>query len=134
MEVTVTDPALAQTAYQGILSLPSFPAGALACPADLGVVYHLTFSGTDGVVARVALSPTGCQGADVTSGSSSATLWAAQSPEFWAGLSANLHVPESDIYPYPCVPPNKAAVCALPDAAPATGNLDGGDATEGIRD
>jgi hypothetical protein len=109
VNVTVTDARLAQAAFEATLSLPAIPAGPMSCPNDFGVLYHLTFWGKNSVVAQVTLDPTGCQGADVTTTSSTTSLWAASTPTYWPALAANLEVPQENIYPYPCL--HEAAVC-----------------------
>lgn len=50
-----------QAVAKALLALPTMPSGVLACPADLGVVYHLVFFVGDGRLAPVSIDAPGCE-------------------------------------------------------------------------
>ncbi|MHB8295566.1 MAG: hypothetical protein ACYDH5_13270 [Acidimicrobiales bacterium] len=82
--VTVTKTASVRDAARGLCSLPKMPSGTLHCPADLGIVYHLTFSAGNRAFPAVSMGATGCQ---VVHGLGPAR-WVARSPGFWHTLGA----------------------------------------------
>ena len=108
---TVTDAGKTRKLYNALLALPAFPSGPMACPADFGVEYHLTFFRDAAVVARVIVQPEGCQWVSLTNDDTHWTRWAATSPGFWRQFADTLGVPESTIFetPQPNGPPTPTA-------------------------
>jgi hypothetical protein len=78
--VVVMSPQPVQATAKSLCMLKPFPAGAISCPADWGIVYHLTFH--DRVDAyRVVLTATGCPRA---SGEVGTPRWV--TPRLWRTL------------------------------------------------
>lgn len=86
--VVVATPRRVQATAEALCELKPFPSGAIACPNDRGIVYHLTFQG--GVDAyRAAVSPTGCPSA---SGDLGKTRWVTS--QLWRTLGTAMNLPK----------------------------------------
>jgi hypothetical protein len=82
--VVVASPKAVQDSARALCGLKPFPSGPIACPADWGIAYHLTFvDGSD--VYRVVVSPTGCPAAAGDIGKDS---WA--TPHLWHILGTSM--------------------------------------------
>lgn len=81
-EVTVADVTKVRAAAQALCSLPKMPTGAISCPADFGIVYHLVFFAGERALPPVEVDATGCQ----TVRGLAHVRWVARSPEFWPAL------------------------------------------------
>src|SRR6185437_13071439 len=94
-DVTILNPSTVAVIFNetAALSLPP-PGTVMNCPADLGIFYHLEFSGTSGTVT-FDVNPTGCW--HVLIGGAPRAL---ASDQFWPDLAAALGISESTIYPY----------------------------------
>jgi hypothetical protein len=57
----VRDWATVQRLYTAALQLPDAPSGVYSCPADNGVVYHLTFIGGTVTERHMDLDAAGCR-------------------------------------------------------------------------
>ena len=96
VQVTVTDVAKAQDAYQATLALPVFPPGVYNCPADFGVTYQLSFLLANGSNLTVTENPSGCSVANIPG-----TCVRSVGPTYWSQLAQDLGIPEAEIDPYP---------------------------------
>ena len=94
-----------------ICALPKFPAGAISCPADLGISYTLDFQSSSRVDRVFMASPAGCPS---LSGLGPTRI---ASPAFWDALASALSLPQPREYcdpftgrlpgaPTTCGPPN----------------------------
>jgi hypothetical protein len=81
-QVTVSDPAKARSVAEAACALPPMPSGAVACPADFGLIYRLTFSADSAELSPVTVEASGCS---VVRGLGQART-AARSPGFWRVL------------------------------------------------
>jgi hypothetical protein len=61
VDTYVRDWAAVQRLYNAALKLPLIPAGLYNCPADNGVVYHLTFIGGTLTARHMDLDAAGCR-------------------------------------------------------------------------
>ena len=71
-----------------LLSLQPAPKGPSACPADFGIVYHMTFKSRGKTVLTATADGSGCEEAHVRG----RTLWAMKS-SFWSTLAQTLGMP-----------------------------------------
>jgi hypothetical protein len=101
--VVVSSPESVQATAKSLCMLRPFPAGTIACPADWGIVYHLTFQ--DRVDAyRVALTATGCSRA---SGAVGTPRWV--TPRLWRTLGTAMGLPRPTQQSFTgSAPPEKA--------------------------
>lgn len=67
---------------RAVCALPVMPTGAMHCPMDLGITYHLGFSRPHRRFREVVLDATGCQ----TVQGLTRARWIARSPRFWRDL------------------------------------------------
>ncbi|MHB8296606.1 MAG: hypothetical protein ACYDH5_18745 [Acidimicrobiales bacterium] len=81
-QVTVTDAARVRAAARALCSLPKMPTGAISCPADFGIIYHLAFSAGARVFPTVEVDATGCQAVRGLGPG----RWAVRSPDLWPTL------------------------------------------------
>jgi hypothetical protein len=65
---TGADAAAIAMLYGAIVALKPFPPGPINCPADLGVLYHLTFMRADGTQLTGEAKPDGCEYASLNGG------------------------------------------------------------------
>lgn len=89
--ITITDPATARGVAQAICGLPAAPHRVMACPADFGVSYRLSFAAGRQAFPVVTVSAGGCgrvTGAGPASRATSAT--------FWTELARAMGVPHPD--------------------------------------
>ena len=88
--MTVTDTAQVQRVARALLALPMMPKGVF-CPADFGIVYHLTFFAAGHALPSISIRATGCEQV----GGLGATRWVARSAGFWRtlGLAMGLAKP-----------------------------------------
>lgn len=85
--VVVASPQRVQSVAKTLCMLKPFPAGTIYCPADWGIVYHLTFQ--DRVDAyRVVVTPTGCPR---SAGAVGTPRWA--TPHVWRTLGTAMGLP-----------------------------------------
>jgi hypothetical protein len=77
--VTVTDAAHVRLVARAVADLPVMPTGTFLCPADFGIVYHLSFFASGQKESTVNIQATGCQEVKGLG----ATRWIARSPGFW---------------------------------------------------
>jgi hypothetical protein len=85
--VVVTSPQPVQATAKSLCMLKPFPAGAISCPADWGIVYHLTFQ--DRVdTYRVVLTATGCPR---STGDVGTPRWV--TPQLWRTLGTAMGLP-----------------------------------------
>jgi hypothetical protein len=77
---------------RALLDLPLPPTGPIHCPADLGIVYRLTFFAGGRALPLVTVQATGCQ---VVEGLG-APRWAATSPDFWHTLGEAMGLANAD--------------------------------------
>jgi hypothetical protein len=92
--VVVASTKAVQASALALCGLKPFPSGPIACPADWGIAYHLTFGdGPD--VYRVLVSPTGCPSA---AGDIGKNRWA--TPHLWhtLGTSVGLRRPDQQTF------------------------------------
>ena len=61
-ERTIRDTGTIQRLFNAAYTLPDAPNGIRSCPADLGIVYHLSFLHGTTLLQEMTLSPTGCTG------------------------------------------------------------------------
>jgi hypothetical protein len=80
--VVVAARSRARQAARAVCALPPMPAGMFSCPADLGVLYRLSFTADGKTLRPVTLDAGGCQ---VVTGLGR-VRWAARSPHFWRAL------------------------------------------------
>jgi hypothetical protein len=94
-EVTVTATRRVQVAARALCALPKMPTGVI-CPADFGIVYHLSFFAGRRSFPDVTVRPAGCQQV----GGLGVTRWVARSPQFWRaiGLAIGLAHPSSQTF------------------------------------
>lgn len=109
-ERTATDAAKVQRLYNALLALPAFPSGIIHCPADFGVVYHLTFFNQSVIVVQATVKPDGCRGVTLSNGQ---PRWV-RDDQFWAVFADTLGVPESVVYPVVPQPTGPSAPTAAP--------------------
>jgi hypothetical protein len=87
-KITVTDPGQARRVAQAACALPPMPSGTISCPADMGIVYHLTFV-TDGrELPPVQADAGGCG----TVHGLGQIRWTTTSPGFWPALAAAMGI------------------------------------------
>ena len=88
--VVVASPEAVRASARALCALKPFPSGPIACPADWGIAYHLTFEdGSD--VYRVIASPTGCPSA---AGDIGKDRWAP--PHLWHALGTSMGLRRPD--------------------------------------
>jgi hypothetical protein len=86
-----------------IRALKPYPPGTYACPADVGVLYHLTFTRADGTQVAALAKPDGCAWAGITNSVSGTTPnnaivdWNG----FWGLFAATFGVPRSALGWFP---------------------------------
>ena len=80
--VFLTNASSVQDAAKALCALPKLPTGVLHCPGDIGLDYHLTFSGTSRGFPTIVVPATGCQ----MVWGLGPTRWIARSPGFWRAL------------------------------------------------
>jgi hypothetical protein len=78
----VTEVASVQDVAKVVCSLPRFPTASMSCPADLGITYRLSFTGTSETFPTVVVSATGCE----TVLGLGPTRWVGDSSSFWRRL------------------------------------------------
>ena len=95
-EVTVTDAAQVRAAARALCSLPKMPSGTFACPADLGIVYHLAFFAGGRAFPTVEVDATGCESVRGLG----PVRWVARSPGFWSilGRAMGLSSPSNAMF------------------------------------
>ena len=91
-EVTVGNPAKVRALAEAICALPPIPRGVIACPADWGIIYRLSFTVNGRKLPAVTVDATGCQGVDGLG----RTLWAERSPAFWNVLGTAMDISHVD--------------------------------------
>ena len=70
-ERTVNNATAVQNLFKAAYALPAAPTkGVINCPADLAIVYHLTFMKGTRVIQQMTLNATGCQFLQIGSGTS----------------------------------------------------------------
>jgi hypothetical protein len=85
--VVVASPRPVRAAAESLCRLRTFPAGTISCPADRGIVYHLTFQ--DRVdTYRVVVTATGCPR---SAGDVGAPRWV--TPQLWRTLGTAMGLP-----------------------------------------
>lgn len=82
--VTVSNPPQGRSVALALCALPYMPKGAIACPADLGIVYQLAFLGPKQAYPPVTVDASGCQGVHGLG----PTRWVERSPGFWNSLGS----------------------------------------------
>ncbi|MGH8987581.1 MAG: hypothetical protein ACRDXC_03145 [Acidimicrobiales bacterium] len=87
-EVVVGTPGAARRVARELCALPEMPTGALHCPADFGITYHLRFSRGHESYRVVNVDATGCQ----TVRGLAKARWVARSPKFWRVLGVAMHL------------------------------------------
>lgn len=80
--VAVSDATQARSVARELCALQPPPRGAVACPADLGIIYRLDFATSGRSLPQVTIQAGGCEG---VSGAGLAR-WTMQTPAFWAVL------------------------------------------------
>lgn len=86
--VTSTDPAAVQAVAQALIASPEMPSGALYCPADFGIVYHLAFFSGARRLPPASIDAAGCE----TVRGLGVTRWVVRSAGFWRTLGTALHL------------------------------------------
>lgn len=95
LDRTVSDAAKVQHLYNVLHALPPFPRDQIMhCPADFGVLYHLTFYHDGAEVSWATVNPYGCQGVTLPNGD---IRWSANVDYLWQVFADALGVPESDL-------------------------------------
>ena len=85
---TITGPARTREVAEAACALPPMPSGTFACPADMGIVYRLTFTGGGKELPQLQADPSGC--GQVTG--LGQTRWTITSSGFWPALAAAMGV------------------------------------------
>jgi hypothetical protein len=101
-----------QRLLNALSALPAYPSGIIHCPADFGVVYHITFQGQAFLGGQATIQAGECQGMSFNRTGRWAQ-WAATSPQFWSLFADTLGVPESALFPAP-QPTGPSAPTAVP--------------------
>lgn len=110
LDRTVSDAAKVQHLYNVLHALPLFPRDKIMhCPADFGVLYHLTFYRDGTEVSWATVNPYGCQGVTLPNGD---IRWSANIEYLWQVFADALGVPESDL-------PHNSFDSSGPTATPA---------------
>lgn len=65
---TVADRSSVARLYADIFALPPFPAGAMNCPNDVGITYHLDFYSEAAALLAADYRPTGCASVRLSDG------------------------------------------------------------------
>jgi hypothetical protein len=94
LNITVTDPTIAQSLYTTTLAEPVAKSGAFGCPADFGIRYTLQFLDGASLVATATVSPNGC--GTITLSSGDVLVW---DESYFSTLATALSVDETKIYP-----------------------------------
>lgn len=81
-----------QDAAKALCALPKMPSGALHCPADWGITYHLSFSARGHTFPPVGVDATGCQEVHGLG----PACWVARSPMFWKVLGRAMGIAHPD--------------------------------------
>ncbi|MHB8393424.1 MAG: hypothetical protein ACYDC5_02735 [Candidatus Dormibacteria bacterium] len=92
-DITVVSSSQTRMVADAICALPRMPSGAIRCPLDLGIVYHLSFSTGTVEFSGVSVGATGCQ---VVRGLG-ADRWVARSPDFWRTLGVAMGLTSPDL-------------------------------------
>lgn len=95
LDRTASGAAKVQQLYNVIQALPPFPRdGIMHCPADFGVLYHLTFYRDGAEVSWATVNPFGCQQVILPNGD---IRWSARVEYFWQVFADAVGVPESEL-------------------------------------
>ena len=100
-DVTVASSSQARMVADAVCALPRMPSGTLSCPADLGIVYHLSFWAGGVEFRAVSVGATGCQ---VVRGLG-VQRWVARSPDFWRTLGVAMGLTRPDLAAFQGPPP-----------------------------
>jgi hypothetical protein len=87
-KIAVTDPGQARSVAQAACALPPMPSGTFSCPADMGIVYRLTFSAGGKELPPVQADAGGC---GMVHGIGQ-TRWTISFPGFWQILAAAMGI------------------------------------------
>lgn len=93
---TIKDPDVVQELYSDILAMPSFPNGPIACPADFGVSYDLTFSSGKALILKAKAEATGCKGIRLSNGKSKWSM-GKEGDNFWSTLGKALRLSDKEL-------------------------------------
>ena len=97
---SVTTVTSVQRLYQAMYALPRIPkllpGEAIACPADYGLEYYLTFLAGSKVIERADMYASGCVGIAV-----SATDVRRPNDAFWALFAQTLGITQDELFPRP---------------------------------
>lgn len=91
--VVVHRAAGARAVARALCALPAMPGKAIICPADFGIVYHLSFADAREQFRAVRLEATGCQ----TVRGIDQRRWIARSPHFWHVLGTAMHLDDASL-------------------------------------
>ena len=92
LDITVTNQEVAKL-YAVIQSLPHDPPGDVACPADLGLRYHLTLLYDSTIALDSQVQAQGCAGIALSGD------WRRLTDSFWSQLAITSGIPVSDLLP-----------------------------------
>jgi hypothetical protein len=95
-KITVSDPAKARSVAQAACALPPTPSGSFSCPADMGIMYRLTFTAAGKKLPPVRAEATGCNEVRGIG----QTRWTARSPGFWRTLGAAMGIGHPNNSPF----------------------------------
>jgi hypothetical protein len=95
VQVTVSDTAKAQDAYQKTLALPVVRPGIRSCGMDSGITYRLTFLFANGLSLTVTEDPDGCGYVDIPG----TCVRQGYPLGYWSQLAQDLGIPVCKIYP-----------------------------------